>query len=441
MTNEHCGRALACCLIGSLLLTAGAQAFAQEPVRPASIGAPDAAAAADGTFRDALETAALLASGLKVRLNKVRHRVGERLAISVDVPFEGYLNVLSVGPDDVPTILFPNQLHTDNRVGIGAFALPTGQMKQELKATGPQGRMLVAAFLSREALDLQQGGADGRDADGKPLDTFGRLNDAGRRQLEERAAQSFASLVRTAPLLAGVAYGSVCAERGPCDTATLVENQAAGKTGEERVAPGLLLEPEIELGLPQGVRLRRVSDKGIALGKISEGFVGRLYDASGGHCSIAYGHVVKKTRCDGSEPVALQRGVSEEQGEMLLVEDMRRAQRAVMSLVTSELNDAQFAALCNFTYSVGAEKLRSSTLLKAINAGEQQRVPFQWRRWTQVGGKEHARLKLRREREIALYFEGGEVPAGPPAGEELAPIDIRIGELGEAGEAAPAASQ
>ena len=120
---------------------------------------------------------------------------------------------------------------------------------------------------------------------------------------------------------------------------------------------------------------------------------------------------------------------------MLLVEDMRRAQRAVMSLVTSELNDAQFAALCNFTYSVGVDKLRNSTLLKVINAGEQQRVPFQWRRWIQRDGKENARLKLRREREIALYFEGSEVPAESPAGEDLTPVDIKVGE------AAPAADK
>ncbi|MDS4013507.1 MAG: DUF4384 domain-containing protein [Candidatus Accumulibacter sp.] len=435
MADKHCARALACYLFGSLLFAAGTPSLAQERLPSAIVGAADSAAIGEDTFRSALEAAALLASGLKVRLNKVYHREGERLSISVDVPFEGYLNVLSVGPDDVPTLVFPNRLQTDNRVGIGSFTLPSGQMKLELKASRPHGRTLVAAFLSREALDVLQSGVGQRDADGKPIDDFVRLSAAGRRQLEERAAQSFVVPVRTAPLLAGLAYGAVCAERGACDAASLVATATVGRSGEERLPPGVLLEPEIELGLPQGVRLRRISDKGIALGKLSEGFAARLYDASGGHCSIAYGHVVKRKPCDGSEPVALQRGLSEEQGEMLLVEDMRRAQRAVMSLVTSELNDAQFAALCNFTYSVGVDKLRNSTLLKVINAGEQQRVPFQWRRWIQRDGKENARLKLRREREIALYFEGSEVPAESPAGEDLTPVDIKVGE------AAPAAGK
>ncbi len=430
MADDHCGRALACCLIGSLLLSAAVPCAAQELVPSSTVGMDGALPAAERTFRGAMETAALLASGLKVRLNRVYHRAGERLAVSVDIPHEGYLNVLSISADDVPTIIFPNQLHADNRVGIGAFVIPTGQMKRDLTATGPYGRTLVAAFLSREALDLQPSGVGERAGEAALLDPFARLTENGKRQIEELAARSFALAPRAAPLLAGVAYGAVCAERAPCDTASLAAAEAARENTAERLAPGILLEPEIELGLAKGARLRRVSDKGIALSKLSEGFAARLYDAVGGHCSIAYGHVVKKTPCDGSEPVALQRGVSEEQGEMLLVEDMRRAQRAVMSLVTAELNDAQFAALCDFTYNVGVDKLQSSTLLKAINAGELQRVPAQWRRWTQLDGKDLGRLKVRREREIALYFEGTNVPDTPPAEEDMTPVDIRLGEAG-----------
>ena len=41
--------------------------------------------------------------------------------------------------------------------------------------------------------------------------------------------------------------------------------------------------------LPKGVRLRPVPDKGIALAKVSEGFVPRLYNDGSRFCSIGYG--------------------------------------------------------------------------------------------------------------------------------------------------------
>lgn len=432
MADELCGRALTCCLIGSLLLSAGSPAAAQEPLRPSVVAANDAAPAAPGTVRRAMETAALLAGGLSVRLNKTYHREGDRIEVSIDIPREGYLNVLSIGADGVARVLFPHPLQADNRVGVGTFRVPTAQMKQDLKATGPYGPTVVAAFLSKEPLDLRQGGAGERDEQGRAPEPYVPLAEEGKRQVEDLAGKSFALTPRAAPLLGGMAYGAVCAAQAACDAASLAAAELVGKT-DERLVPGILLEPEIELALPQGVRLRRVSDKGIALSKLSEGFAGRLYNAVGGHCSIAYGHLVKKASCDGSEPVALQRGLNRAQGEMLLVEDMRRAQRAVASLVTTELTDAQFAALCDFTYNVGADKLQKSTLLKAINAGEHRRVPFQLRRWTVVGGKEYAELKIRREREIALYFEGTEVPETPTPEDDLTLLDIRLGEAGLAG--------
>jgi GH24 family phage-related lysozyme (muramidase) len=41
---------------------------------------------------------------------------------------------------------------------------------------------------------------------------------------------------------------------------------------------------------------------------------------------------------------------------------MEYAQRAVMTLVKTRLTDGQYAALCDFTYNVGSENLKKSTL-------------------------------------------------------------------------------
>lgn len=149
----------------------------------------------------------------------------------------------------------------------------------------------------------------------------------------------------------------------------------------DALTPGIFLDTEERAVLPAGVELRPVYQRGIDLTKLSEGFRSRLYNDAAGYCTIAYGHLVKLARCDGSEPAQFLRGVTEPEGEQLLVSDMRTAQIAVMVAVQPELSDGQFAALCDFVFNVGSGNFRRSTLLKVINAEEFDKVPFQFRRW------------------------------------------------------------
>lgn len=197
----------------------------------------------------------------------------------------------------------------------------------------------------------------------------------------------------------------------------------------DRLTPGIFLEPEERAALPAGVELRKVFGKGLDLTKESEGFMRHLYNDAAGYCTIAYGHLIKLASCDGNEPEEFQRGVSEPRGTELLSDDMGRAERSVMTAVDVDLTDGQYAALCDFVYNVGGGNFKQSTLLKVVNAGEFDSVPFQLRRWVKAGGKKLAGLEIRREREIELFFEGIGIPrAAPPEGEELSPIDIRRGE-------------
>ena len=419
------GRKAVACAIGAFLLPSGG-ALAQE--RPAAVATAVEAVApvARQPFRRSIEDAANLAGGLTVRLSKASYREGEPLALTVEVPRAGYLSVVSVGPDDVATLLFPNQQQSDNRVAVGAFRIPGEPAQSPELLAKPAGVTLVAAFVSQEPLDLQQTGGGDDDGQSQAREGFARLTPAARSQLEKLAARSFMGLPRTAPLQGGVSYQLVCAAGVTCDAASLAPATGSPPPAE-RLTPGLLLEGEVELALPKGAWLRRIPEKGQRLTRLSEGFVPRLYTNADNHCSIGYGQLVRQAPCGGSEPVALRRGISEAQAEAVLAESMRRAQRAVMSLVKTELSDGQYGALCDFTYNVGVAMLQSSTLLKRINAGEHDRVPAELRRWTMAMGKEHRGLKLRRERQIGLYFEGRPVPRTPPGDEALTPIDIRVG--------------
>ena len=197
----------------------------------------------------------------------------------------------------------------------------------------------------------------------------------------------------------------------------------------DRLTPGIFLEPAERAALPAGVGLRKVYDKGLDLTRKSEGFVSHLYNDAAGYCTIAYGHLIKLKRCDGSEPEEFQQGVSESRGTELLGEDMGRAERTVMTAVDVDLTDGQYAALCDFVYNVGGGNFKRSTLLKVVNAGEFDGVPFQLRRWVKAGGRTLPGLETRREREIELFFEGIGIPrAAPLEGEDLSPVDIQRGE-------------
>lgn len=210
-----------------------------------------------------------------------------------------------------------------------------------------------------------------------------------------------------------------------CDQA----GQADYPSLSDALTPGIFLEPEERAVLPAGVELRPVYPKGIEVTKFAEGFRGRLYNDAAGYCTIGYGHLIKKAACDGTEPPGFRGGITEPDGEELLRTDMRTPRSTVMRVVSVDLTDGQYAALCDFVFNVGRGNFQSSTLLKRVNAGRFDDVPFQLRRWVFAGGKRLAGLEQRRQREIELFFDGIGIPrAMPSPDEDLAPVDIRLGE-------------
>jgi len=82
----------------------------------------------------------------------------------------------------------------------------------------------------------------------------------------------------------------------------------------------------------------------------------------------------------------------------------------VDACVTQTLNQAQFDALTSFTYNAGATALRSSTLLRLLNAGDYKGAAAQFVRWNKgtVNGKlvELAGLTLRRQAERRIFETG-----------------------------------
>lgn len=214
----------------------------------------------------------------------------------------------------------------------------------------------------------------------------------------------------------------VCAVIGGCATTSKYP------TIEDAYTPGIFLDLGAKATLPAGMSLRPVVAKGLTVTKESEGWRSRLYNDVARYCTIGYGHLIKRSPCDGSEREDWQDGITKPEGETLLVEDMADAQIAVMLAVTTKLTDTQYAALCDFVFNVGATNFRKSRLLIVVNAGQHDQVANQMLRWVLAGGREIRGLYNRRLREIDLYYDGVLTPkAAPPAGEDLSPIDIRTG--------------
>lgn len=109
--------------------------------------------------------------------------VGDATEFVVNIPSDGYLNIVSIGPRDNGTVLFPNAAHTDNRVSAGKMAFPTAQMKFKIKAQPPLGKTLVAAFLTKERVNLQEEGFGNRDSTGKSIKPFAHVTRSGMKAL------------------------------------------------------------------------------------------------------------------------------------------------------------------------------------------------------------------------------------------------------------------
>lgn len=76
--------------------------------------------------------------------------------------------------------------------------------------------------------------------------------------------------------------------------------------------------------------------------------------------------------------------ISREEAEDLLIRDIREFEAVVKRNVMVPLSQYQFDALVSWAFNLGEGNLRSSTMLKKLNAGDYQAVPEQMLRWNKA---------------------------------------------------------
>jgi lysozyme len=129
-----------------------------------------------------------------------------------------------------------------------------------------------------------------------------------------------------------------------------------------------------------------------------EGLRLAAYLCPAGIPTIGYGH---------TKGVTLGMTISEAEADALLQADMLVALRATIREcpVLAHESPAKLAAIADFTFNLGAGRLRASTLRRRINAGEFDDVPYELRRWVRAGPKVLAGLVARREADVILWQE------------------------------------
>jgi len=145
----------------------------------------------------------------------------------------------------------------------------------------------------------------------------------------------------------------------------------------------------------------QVSENGVNLVKHFEGFQATAYLCPANVPTIGYGHTKGVTRADVGVKF-----VTEDTAAQMLADDLAEFAQQVEAAVTVPLEQHHFDALCSFTYNLGAQTLRSSTLLSRLNAGAYEAVPDQLLRWTHGGGQVLQGLVRRRTAEAKLWSTG-----------------------------------
>jgi len=146
----------------------------------------------------------------------------------------------------------------------------------------------------------------------------------------------------------------------------------------------------------------RLNKKGIDLMHQFEGLRLNAYLCPANIPTIGWGN----TFYESGRKVQMGETITKERADALFLWVANSFATQVRSMLRVQLNENQFSALVSFAYNVGNANLRTSTLLRLVNANpNDQNIRAQFLRWNKAGGREMAGLTRRRQAESNLYFD------------------------------------
>jgi len=144
-----------------------------------------------------------------------------------------------------------------------------------------------------------------------------------------------------------------------------------------------------------------VSDSLFNLISSLEGFYAVPYWDRTGY-SVGYG---SQYNWDENRPVQKTDIIDKATAKRWLLAEAQQNFNTVKNLVSVPINDNQLTALSSFTYNVGEDAFKNSTLLSLLNSGANiTRVADEFNRWIFSGGVINKGLQARRAIERKLFL-------------------------------------
>ena len=146
-----------------------------------------------------------------------------------------------------------------------------------------------------------------------------------------------------------------------------------------------------------------ISVDGVDLIKEMEGLRLSPYKDISGYATIGYGHKIEPGEKFGT--------ITRAQAEALLRKDVQKLSEDITGMVRVDITQGMLDGLGDFGYNVGANALRSSTLLRKLNAYDYKGASNEFKRWNKamVNGQSVVVLDLvkRRKRDQNLFDSEG----------------------------------
>ena len=151
------------------------------------------------------------------------------------------------------------------------------------------------------------------------------------------------------------------------------------------------------------MRITAVSDDCVDLVKKFEGFSSKPYLCPAKVPTIGYGTTIYP---NGQRVRLTDKNITEKEAKDILKHELNEFSKRVDAITVDTINQSQFDALTSFAYNIGTGALRTSTLLKRVNAKtDDKNIRSHFMRWVNANGKPLNGLINRREAEADLYFK------------------------------------
>lgn len=149
------------------------------------------------------------------------------------------------------------------------------------------------------------------------------------------------------------------------------------------------------------MKVNAIGAKGLSLIKQFEGLLLKPYKCPAGIPTIGYGATYYPS---GLKVTMNDKAITEGQASTMLMNMLKTYEKSVDSFCRDDINQNQFDALVSFSYNVGVNALKNSTLLKKVNKDPNDpTIRAEFMKWNKAGGKVLKGLTNRRIAEANLY--------------------------------------